>query len=147
VSTPDPTPGRIAFAIDRAIRLRTATFSGFVSDADLLGAYAGLVAEPDYDATLDDLVDLREVTHFGVSTDGLRQVIGMFAPIDGLGIPTRLAVVAPSDAVYGVSRMYQMLRGDEVPEEINVFRDLGEAHAWLAEGRAARGTPPRDSAA
>ncbi|HYW32719.1 MAG TPA: hypothetical protein VE869_14565 [Gemmatimonas sp.] len=110
-------------------------------------AYAELLSAPDYDATADDLVDLRGVTHLGVTPEGLRGIMSMFTPIDELGIATRLAIVAPTDAVYGVSRMYELLRGDGVPEEIRVFRDLNAALQWLAEGREARGVASRTSAA
>ncbi len=112
-----------------------------------MGAYRALVATPDYDVGADDLVDLRQVTHLGVTAQGLRQLMGLFAEIDHLGVATRLAIVAPHDEVYGVSRMYQMLRGDGVPEEISVFRELTAALMWLAEGRAKRGRSSNGSAA
>ena len=128
--------GQIEFSAEG--RTRIATFSGIVTDALMLGAYEGLVSRPDYDAEADDLVDLRAVTRLAVTADGLRRLMGMFGSIDRLGVPTRLALVAPKDDVYGVSRMYQMMRGDDVPEEIGVFRDLDAAHAFIAAG-AGRG--------
>ena len=143
---PDNRPA-IEFAFDPARRLRTARFHGVVRDDDLAGAYQALVASPDYDAGADDLVDLRGVTHLGVTSEGLRGIMELFAPIDDLGIATRLAIVAPNDAVYGVSRMYEMLRGDGVPEEISVFRDVDEAMRWLDEGRESRGVRQNNSAA
>jgi hypothetical protein len=143
---PDDTPQAITFRFDPALRLRTAIFSGVVTDDKLTGAYRALVAEPDYDAGADDLVDLRGVTHLGVTPVGMRSLMELFAPVDDLAIPTRLAIVAPNDAVYGVSRVYEMLRGKGVPEEIAVFRDLLDAMHWLAEGREHRGAA-RTSAA
>ncbi len=144
---PDATDSPIVFRYEDALRLRVAEFHGVVTDESMGGAYAALLSAPDYDPTADDLVDLRGVTHLGVSPDGLRAIMDLFSPIDELGIATRLAIVAPTDAVYGVSRMYEMLRGDGVPEEIRVFRDMTAAHAWLADGREARGHAGRTSAA
>jgi len=135
---PKRTPS-IAIVYDSASRRRTATFTGEITDEHLVGTYADLVQAPDYDAEADELVDLRGVTSLGVTTKGLRQLMGLFSELDKLGIKSRLAIVAPGDAVYGVARMYQMLRGDDVPEEITVFRDFAEATAWLDEGRANRG--------
>jgi len=44
--------------------------------------------------------------------------------------PHTLAVVAPHDNEFGMSRMYAMLSECEVPK-INVFRELSPALAWL----------------
>ena len=126
--------GLISFVYDRAKRRRTAVFSGVVGDAELLAAYSGLLAQSDYDYAADDLVDLRAVTHLGVTPAGLGELMTMFAPIDGMNVRTRLALVAPADDVFGVSRMYQMLRGDATPEEIAVFREMPKAIAWLDTG-------------
>lgn len=111
---------------------------GTLNDADLMGAYAQLLQDPDYDHGADDLVDMRAVDHLGVTQSGLEKIMELFAPVDQLGIPTRLAIVAPGDQVYGVSLMYQTLRGDDVPEQIAVFREMSEAEEWLNRGAAER---------
>ena len=128
----------ISFTYNPVARRRIATFSGRIEDADLMGAYAELLRDPDYDHGADDLVDLRAVERFGVTESGLKNIMTLFAPVDQLGIPTRLAIVAPDDDVYGVSLMYQTLRGDDVPEQIEVFRDIGAAEDWLNRGAAER---------
>lgn len=132
---PDP---KISFTYNPVARRRIATFSGEIGDADLMGAYAELLRDPDYDHGADDLVDLRAVERFGVTETGLRKIMALFAPVDQIGIATRLAIVAPGDEVYGVSLMYQTLRGDDVPEEVEVFRDIGAAEEWLKRGSAER---------
>ena len=136
-STPDlPGAGeRIDVRFDSTARRRVAVFRGVLLDADLVGTYRGLLGQPDYDYGADDLVDLRGVTRMGVTSAGLRQLMGLFAEADSLGIPTRCAIVAPEDAVYGVSRMWQLMREDYVSEEMSVFRVMGDAEEWLAQGR------------
>ncbi|MBC8198621.1 MAG: STAS/SEC14 domain-containing protein [Desulfobacteraceae bacterium] len=42
----------------------------------------------------------------------------------------KIAVVAKSDVVFGMARMYQAIIGEE-HFEVNVFRDRGEALRWL----------------
>lgn len=121
----------ITFALDPANRVRTAQYTGIVDDTQLLQAYAALLADPDYDATVNDLVDLRGVARLEVSAEALRQLISMYTPVDQLGVRTRLAVVAGSDLTFGMSRMYELLRGDGTPEEIRVFRSYDDAVAWL----------------
>ncbi len=133
-----PESPKISFSYNPVARRRIATFTGRVEDADLIGAYAELLRDLDYDHGADDLVDLRAIEHFGVTQAGLENIMALFAPVDQLGIPTRLAIVAPADEVYGVSLMYQTLRGDDVPEQISVFRDMGEAEEWLNRGAAER---------
>jgi len=129
---------KISFTYNPVARRRIATFRGEIDDADLMGAYAELLRDPDYDHGADDLVDLRQVERFGVTETGFKNIMALFAPVDQLGIPTRLAIVAPGDDVYGVSLMYQTLRGDDVPEQIEVFRDIGAAEDWLNRGAAER---------
>ena len=129
---------KISFSYNPVARRRIATFSGNLSDADLMGAYAELLRDPDYDHGADDLVDMRAVEHLGVTRTGLENIMSLFAPVDQLGIPTRLAIVAPGDQVYGVSVMYQTLRGDDVPEQVEVFREMNEAEDWLNRGAGER---------
>lgn len=129
---------KISFSYNPVARRRIATFRGTLDDADLMGAYARLLQDPDYDHGADDLVDMREVEQLGVTQQGLENIMALFAPVDQLGIPTRLAIVAPGDEVYGVSVMYQTLRGDDVPEQIAVFREMSEAEEWLNRGAAKR---------
>ena len=56
---------------------------------------------------------------------------GLFAEADSLGIPTRCAIVAPEDAVYGVSRMWQLMREDYTHAAILEFEDLAGLRAYL----------------
>ena len=47
--------------------------------------------------------------------------------------PDRIAVVAPNDISHGISRLFKVFR--ESPEtELQVFRTLEEARAWLGAG-------------
>lgn len=90
---------KTAFSYNPVARRRIATFTGRVEDADLIGAYAELLRDPDYDHGADDLVDMRGIEHFGVTQAGLENIMALFAVVDQLGIPTRLAIVAPGDKV------------------------------------------------
>jgi hypothetical protein len=121
----------IAFSIDEPVRRRIATFRGPISDRELIDAYAALLADPAYDASLDDLIDLRHVTHMGVTSAGLHRLIGMYDDRDSPGFVTRAAILAPTDVLYGVSRMFQTMRGEDHPDELEVFRTLDESLEWL----------------
>lgn len=124
----------IEFDYDRELGARVATFSGTVDDQELLGSYGQLLASEDYDPRLNDLVDMRPVTRLDVSGDAIRELVRAFTPLDPAMTETRLAIVAGSDVVFGMARMYELLRSD-TPEEIRVFRDIDQARAWLKQGR------------
>ncbi len=107
------------------------TFRGPISDRELLEAYELLLGDPGYDASKDDFIDLRGVTHMGVTSAGLHRLITLFEARDSPGFVTRSAILAPTDVLYGVSRMFQTMRGDEHPDELEVFRSLDESLCWL----------------
>ena len=121
----------ITFSFDIDTNIRTATYSGSITDNELITAYQDLLTKPDYNPTANDIVDLRKVDRLDVSADALRNLISMYTPVDQLGHHTRLAIIAASEVTYGMSRMYEMLRGDEVPEEIHIFRNYDDAVLWL----------------
>jgi hypothetical protein len=121
----------IEFSFEVTARRRIATFRGPITDRELLDAYTILLGDPAYDASLDDLIDLRGVTHMGVTSAGLHSLISMYEERDSPGYPTRSAILAPTDVLYGVSRMFQTMRGDDHPDELEVFRTLPESMAWL----------------
>jgi hypothetical protein len=52
------------------------------------------------------------------------------------GAGARRAIVVGSDVVYGMARMYQILR-DTAPDHLEVFRDLASNVAWLGLTEAA----------
>ena len=136
----------IDFSFDATLRARVATYTGRVDDRELLETYTALLTAADYDTTLNDLVDLTSIENLEVSSDALRELVRVFQPIDPYLSGRRRAIVAPSDSVYGMARMYEILRSDS-PEEIRVFRSLDAARDWLAAAvetkRWFAGTPGR----
>lgn len=121
----------ITFVYEHAARRRIATFCGAVGDRDLYDAYASLLRESTYDASVDDLIDLRRVTHMAVTSAGLHRLIALYDGRASGGFATRAAIVAPTDVLFGVARMFQTLRGDANPDEVEVFRNLEGALLWL----------------
>ena len=118
---------------DASQRLRTSVMAGTVTDGELIAAYRALLESPDYDATLDDLVDAREIVRVEVTPDGVREVAGIVAAMDAKNPGTRVAIVAPGGAAYVMARLYGFYReAQNAPAEHRVFRDMTEAHTWLA---------------
>jgi hypothetical protein len=44
--------------------------------------------------------------------------------------PERIAIVAPGEITYSISRIFKLLR-ESATTKMRVFRDLDEAHRWL----------------
>ena len=115
------------YEIDRARRLVLSTATGTVTDEDLHTHMRRLAADPNFDPTYRQLVDLRDVSNVDVTSGGLR-ALGSSNPWKE---PTRRAVVCERDVVFGLARMYQLLTDDD-PHEVQVFREISEALDWLA---------------
>jgi hypothetical protein len=139
-----PGPARIAdnpavgvrYEIDREFELVVAVATGRIGDADLIDYAERLHADPDRGKAKHELVDLRHVARDSdVSSAGVRQLAEFWSDRADTIAGGRLAIIAPSDVGYGMSRMYQILRSDG-PDSIQVFRDLVEALRWVGVDEA-----------
>jgi len=125
----------VKIRVDAAARVRHAVLEGTIDDDELVSAYAAVLADPDFDPTLNDLVDARGVRRVDVTPVGVRRLADLVQQLDRLALPTRVAVVAPDDVAYDTARMYEALRiGQHAPAEHRVFRDMAEARSWLGLG-------------
>jgi hypothetical protein len=132
----------ITFFTSAEDRIRTARYRGIVDDELLLDAYSGLISAPDFDPAMDDIVDLRDVSEFDITQDGMRRLVTMLAELDTLGLRTRVAMVATTKLAFGMGRMYELLRGMVLnsSEDIRVFREFDEALRWLRGNGTGRET-------
>jgi hypothetical protein len=122
----------IRIRVDPAARVRHSVLEGTVGDDELVDAYAGVLSHPDFDPTLNDLVDARGVRRVDVTPVGVRRLADLVQQIDRLSLPTKVAVVAPDDVAYDMARMYEALRASQsAPAEHRVFRDMADARRWL----------------
>jgi hypothetical protein len=122
----------IRIRVEPAARLRHAVFEGTIGDDELIDAYAAVLGDPDFDPTLNDLVDVRAVRRVDVTPAGVRRLAELVQQIDRFSLPTKVAVVAADDVAYDTARMYEALRvGQRAPAEHRVFREMAEARRWL----------------
>jgi hypothetical protein len=114
------------YEIDPNARLVRSTAWGILTGEDVRLHQESLGADPAFDPTYQQLGDFRGVSDARVDTESIREVARtrLFVP------EVRRALVADSDLVYGLARMYQQLGGfDE--RNGQVFRTLAEALAFL----------------
>jgi len=122
-------PVDIVFYPDRALVVTTG--SGVVTEEELLAYWQKDYANERIPWGAPEILDLRAVECFGVTSAGLRRLVELDAEYaKQQHAPSRLAIVAPSDLIFGMSRMYQMF-SELNPNSIRVFRDLSDAEEWL----------------
>jgi len=112
------------FQIDLSERVVYCRAWGVVTDGDLANNRVALHADPAFEPDMAVLYDFSGVTEVQVTSVTLRRL----ALTTHLVPAARQAIVAPTDAAFGLARMYSILGGRE---EDQVFRDRAEALRWL----------------
>ncbi len=99
---------------------------GVLTQALLLAHSRALAGDPRFQPSFAQLSDLREVTDITVTAPGVREA----AEASPFGAGSRRALVASSDFIFGMARMYELFR-ENATGEVMVFRDVHEALRWL----------------
>jgi hypothetical protein len=126
--------GAIEFSYDHPTGVRIAVYRGAIDDATLLGAYQALIVRPDFVPQAHDLADLRGITEWRVTTEGLTQLGHLMSGggrIPKPALVAGLAIVADTPLGFGLARMYELITQAYLPKNTQVFHDLDEAFAWL----------------
>ena len=115
--------------IDVARRIVVSRAWGGLSTVDFLAHFQAVGADPPFDPTFAQLVDLRDVTVFTLDTGTIREKAAksLFKP----GVPR--AIVAPSDIAFGLARMFSMYAAS-ASQTVAVVRTIDEAERWLGVG-------------
>ncbi len=123
----------VRIEIREAERLRVVVVEGALGDADVYETFSTLWLTPEYDPALDELVDLRGLSGVGVTSTGIRRLAETSVQVHRGSPAVRVAIVAPDNLVYGLSRMYGAF-AEESGSEHRVFRSVEEAMDWLKRG-------------
>jgi hypothetical protein len=121
--------------LDAEENLRHSVGRGTLTDRELLEAWGDALADPAYDPSVDNLVDMSGVERFQVTPVGARRladVMEMCARPPAPGVRPKVAFVAPTDEAFTVLRMYEMyreLQGSRA--RYFVCRTVEEARCWL----------------
>ena len=115
------------YEIDRVRRLVMSTLSGVITLPDIRELREKIQKDPDFDPSFAQLVDVAQLSKVELSSEDLRRIAGtnIFAQ------SSRLAIVATSKFLYGLSRMFQIHREMNGVGGVRVFRDRDEALAWV----------------
>ena len=113
------------------------TIEGETTYEDVKAYLDALVEDPRFRAGMPGLIDCRRVKSLFSIAD-LRRTAADARKRPQLQVPGRAAVLASSNLIYGLLRMYEVFN-EGSPSEIRVFRKPEEAMAWLRHQDEERG--------
>ena len=115
------------YKIDKERRLVMSTGSGVFTLADAVSHMDKLSKDPDFDPSFSQISDFTHVTQIELSGDDIRRLAQrtIFSP------HSRRAFITPNETVFGLGRMFEILRGLEGEKGIRIFRTLEEALDWV----------------
>jgi hypothetical protein len=119
----------VTYHIDAAKRLIHTRCVGPVTPEDVVAHFAILIEDPACPDWLDVLLDLSEMTSLPAS-DQLRDVASTIARIRARVQFGRCAIIAPQDALFGMSRMFEVYAQDYFVTT-QVFRAVHDGTRWL----------------
>ena len=103
------------------------TLDGRVTDAIILDTYATVSRYVASRPSCRGIVNVTAVTKFEVSSSAVRQMAGS-AP--AFPVASVRVFIAPTNFIYGMVRMFQML-GEKTRPNLHIVRTLDEAYALL----------------
>ena len=115
-----------SYAIDTDRRLVLSRIWGTATEDEIRDHGQRLRNDPKFRPDFRQLLDMSELTEILVGSDMVRNAARnqFFSP----GV--RRALVASTDAAFGMARMYA-IASENVGQTIKVFRDMNKAEAWL----------------
>ena len=114
--------------IDASRRLVTTVAEGIVTDDDIRAFRRDVAADPEFEPSFDQLVDMTGVERVDVSFDLRVDVVETSLFTEG----SRRAIVAPEPHQMGFARQYALMSsGGGRRDTVMVFASREEAEAWL----------------
>lgn len=105
---------------------------GVYTDDEMLWHGRTLRADQRFDPGFRQIVSFLDVAEVRVTVEGVRAL----AHINPFRTDSRRAIVAPTDLIFGLTRMFEA-HTDSDQEQFRVFRALGEAFEWVGLDPAA----------
>ena len=120
----------VTFEVNHEESYYHAKWQGRLTDEELINDYKAFFASQEWVPGYNSLVDLSELDATALTNGGLQTLAGLvertFAPHD---IHPKIAVYAPHDLPYGLSRIYSVKVGTF--ETHRSFRNKDETLEWL----------------
>lgn len=118
-----------SYEIDTQKKLVVLTAWGTCDAEDVRQFRKHLAKDHNFDPSFSELADFTHVTDVKFTPDEVR----MLAEVSPFSAHSRRALVAEDQLVFGLSKMFSILRSLRGDHDLRVFRNRGEAIAWLLE--------------
>ena len=118
----------VTYTLDLERRLLIVRAWGVLVDSDVQAGRQELLDHPDFERDFGQLFDAREVDEVQLSVE----IMGRMAQTSILARESRRAFVAATPYQYRVACLFVTLAQPYQPN-VQVFRDVDEALAWLAQ--------------
>jgi hypothetical protein len=115
------------YKIDKDKRLVETSGGGVFTKDHAIAHQQQLLADPDFEPSFYQLMDLTHVTAFEVSDADIRYL----AERSVFSAESRRAIVVKTDEGYGLARMFGIIRELRGEWGIRVFRNHDDAWEWL----------------
>ena len=116
----------IRYEIDTSRRLIVSTGEGCVTFPEMKDHQERLLADPAFDPSFHQLIDVTRVTKLDVTVEQARVMVGR-------RVAARRAFVASEPYIFGMGRMMEAYHQSQFPDvDTGVFYDIESAIAWLA---------------
>lgn len=120
------------YEIEERHRILLVMAYGDIEEDELRELYFDIRKRKDEERSLTGILDLSEVTAFDIRCQVIRELAAHPPNFDD---PTLRAVVAPTDHLFAMSRMFQQV-GSETRQQLHVVRTLNEALSLLGASDA-----------
>lgn len=90
-----------------------------------------IIQHPEWYPEVPSLVDFRGCSTAGLSSDDIFELSEMIKAMDATLGGGNCAIVTSRELDYGLARMWQMMTEEHVQMDIDVFKDIDEARAWM----------------
>jgi len=123
----------IEYRVEHERRLVVARASGTLTDEDVFGYQHEVWSRRELEG-YDELVDMTDVERIALPyAERVQDLAHLSVSMDTRYRASQLAVIAPSDAAFGIGRMYQTYRelDPHSTKQVGVFRTREEALAFL----------------
>jgi hypothetical protein len=120
----------INYKFFKSFNLVYAVGTGSLTDQDCTSHAYQLFHDPDFDYDYDELLDLSRVTAVDLTNDGVYMTSLEVLQHRDLLVNAKLAIVAPTEALYGMARMYELMLSPYL-RNTQVFRAVDPALDFL----------------
>jgi len=114
------------YRIDTAVGLVSIRFTGKLTFSDIVNYVSCLRADPRFNPTFAEIVDLRQVESVELSA---RETMDLADQVDPFSFDSKRAFVAQSQAQIRAAHLHRILRTER--KTIHVFLSIEEARKWI----------------